>query len=394
MNMKHGKVRNYIPHDLALCILSKLPVKSLMRFGCVRKSWTLLFENQHFMNIFRNNFISNHHSYYDDTSIILESSNGDFYSLSGDKCENMVKLNFQNPFQEEVYPFVYVLDSGSITGILCVYQYHNGKTVFWNPTLEEFKIIPPSPFLFRSPYQHFVVNPLGFGYDIVRDDYKLIRCVGYFDLEHEECEELGISWSDVPRKDLSYEYLWEIYSLKSNTWRKLDVNDSACSCFSNIAGVRLYMNEMYHWWQYGKTHDEVEVESFDLRNEVFFTTHVPLLGDIHSTSLYMVGLNGSIAFISWTSGIPTFDISILGEIGVKESWITKLYSIGPFSCIEHPIPIGTWKNGFVFFRTKDNEIVLYDLQSQMIEELCIEGENFSHILPYKKNLLSIGGINQ
>lgn len=149
---------------------------------------------------------------------------------------------------------------------------------------------------------------------------------------------------------------------------------------------------MCHWWQYGKKYDGVEVESFDLRNEVFFTTLVPL-GDVYSKSLYMVGLNGSIAFISWTSGTTTFDISILCEIGVKESW-TKLYSIGPFSCIEHPIPIGTWKNGFVFFRTKDNEIVLYDLQSQMIEELCIEGEHFSHILPYKKNLLSIGGINQ
>jgi hypothetical protein len=85
------KVRNYIPDDLALCIVSKLPLKSLKRFGCVRKSWSLLFDNDHFMNMFRNNFISYHHSYYDDTSLML-STLTDFYSLSGDNFENIVKL--------------------------------------------------------------------------------------------------------------------------------------------------------------------------------------------------------------------------------------------------------------------------------------------------------------
>ncbi|QCD79502.1 molecular chaperone HtpG [Vigna unguiculata] len=62
---------NHITDDLVFSILSKLPLKSLKRFGCVRRSWTLLFENSHVMNLIRNNFIRNHQSYYDDTHLFL-----------------------------------------------------------------------------------------------------------------------------------------------------------------------------------------------------------------------------------------------------------------------------------------------------------------------------------
>ncbi|PNX58602.1 F-box/kelch-repeat protein, partial [Trifolium pratense] len=103
------------------------------------------------------------------------STDRDFYSLSGDNFENIVKLNWPNPFQEED-PYFYVMDSGSITGVLCLYKLDDGgRTVFWNPTTEEFKIIPPSPHHLETPYLRTKVYPAGYGYDKVRDDYKLIR---------------------------------------------------------------------------------------------------------------------------------------------------------------------------------------------------------------------------
>ncbi|CAK8571902.1 unnamed protein product [Lathyrus sativus] len=66
------KVSNFINDDLSFNILSKLPLKSVKRFGCVCKSWSIIFENHHFMKMFRSNFISNHHSFYDDTSVLLQ----------------------------------------------------------------------------------------------------------------------------------------------------------------------------------------------------------------------------------------------------------------------------------------------------------------------------------
>jgi molecular chaperone HtpG len=62
---------NYIVDDIAFCILSKLPDKSLKRFSCIRKSWTRLFENSVFINMFRNNLVSKSHSLYEDDDVYL-----------------------------------------------------------------------------------------------------------------------------------------------------------------------------------------------------------------------------------------------------------------------------------------------------------------------------------
>ncbi|CAJ2655175.1 unnamed protein product [Trifolium pratense] len=381
------KVRNYISDDLALCILSKLPLKSLKRFGCVCRSWNLLFDDNHFMNIFRNNFICYHHSNYDDTFLMLQCTDRDFYSLSGDNFENIVKLNWPNPFQEED-PYFYVMDSGSITGVLSLYKLDDGRTVFWNPTTEEFKIIPPSPHHLETPYLRTKVYPAGYGYDKVRDDYKLIRYVSYDTLSSQECQEIGIPYII---SDLSYDNLWEIYSVKSNTWKKLDSIDPYLHWFIlGFHGKRVHINEMCHWWNLSPTEDEgLDLASFVFVNEVLITT--PILLNINSRKI-ITGLNGTIAFISWISDTTIFDISILGEVGAKESWI-KLYSIGPFCCNIKEI-IGAGNNGDMFFRKKDGNIVWYNLRTQLMEDLCIKGEDYyCQILMYKSSVLPMGGVN-
>jgi hypothetical protein len=56
------------------------------------------------------------------------------------------------------------------------------------------KIIPQSPLHLDSPYLRIKVDPVGYGYDKVRDDYKLIRYVDYFRLRRDECEEIDIPY--------------------------------------------------------------------------------------------------------------------------------------------------------------------------------------------------------
>ncbi|KAK2351538.1 hypothetical protein QL285_097092 [Trifolium repens] len=291
--------------------------------------------------------------------------------------------NLPNPFQEENRYF-HVLDSGSITGILCHYELDDGRTLFWKPITEEFKIIPQSPLHLDSPYLRIWVDPVGYGYDKVRDDYKLLRYVHYSELDRGECQQIGIPYI----RDVSYDNLWEIYSLRSNSWKKLNDSDNLHWFLQGFNGKRVYMNEMCHWWHLSQPSDDggVDLVSFDFVNEVFFTTPTPF--NIFSTRIYITGLNGSIAFISWIWDTTIFDISILGEIGAKESWI-KLYSIGPFSCnIDQTI--GAGYNGDIFFRKKDGNIVWYNLCTQMMEELCIKGSDQSHVLIYKKSFLPMG----
>jgi hypothetical protein len=67
----------YIPDEVAFSILSKLSIKSLKRFGCVSKSWSILFENTHFMTMYSKHFISHHGSDDDYHTFILTNHHED-----------------------------------------------------------------------------------------------------------------------------------------------------------------------------------------------------------------------------------------------------------------------------------------------------------------------------
>jgi molecular chaperone HtpG len=400
------KVSNNIPEDLVFSILSKLPLKSLKRFGCVRKSWAFLFENLHFMTMYRNYFLSNNHSYYDGTSILLNHTNnplpGDafydtLYILSGERFEIMVKLDWPPPFDEDDR-FIDILSQTSVNGTLCLAKDCDPKCVFWNPTTDEFKVIPPSPFLSQLSQSRYV-DPIvyfnGFGYDRVRDDYKVIRWLSYYpitDVDEPWDEDLSLDNTgvDEPKeKYLDVDRMWEIYSLRSNSWRKLDI-EMPC----RHANEKLYMDGVCHWWSILDGINCYEVEprlvSFDLCNEVCLTT--PLPSDIieRYDLLHLTLLNGSIAFIIYDE-TTTFHIRILGEFGVKESWV-EVFVVEPLPGIERPI--GAGKNGHIFFRKDDNEIVWFDLSTQMIEELGVKGNKYygCHIIIYKDTLLPTGGL--
>jgi hypothetical protein len=84
----------------------------------------------------------------------------------------------------------------------------------------------------------------------------------------------------------------------------------------------------------------------------------------------LVDFNGFVASISWYSlNKTTFHISILPELGVKESW-TKLFVIGPWLNIQDVI--GAENTGDLFFETKDGQLLYFDLSSQKTEEFGVK----------------------
>lgn len=113
--------------------------------------------------------------------------------------------------------------------------------------------------------------------------------------------------------------------------------------------------------------------SFYLSSEVFITT--PLLFDTdvgvdsELPKKQLVVLNGSIAMIAKYSTMASFNISILGEPGVEGSWV-KLFTVGSLPFIG--CPIGVWKNGEIFFRTKDDDLVCFDLNTQTLIRLVLK----------------------
>jgi len=365
----------YIPDDIHFSILSKLPFKSLKRFESVRKSWSLLFENTHFMNMFRNNLLSN--SYYDGASLLLRVSENHkevFYSLSGERFENKVKLDWFVSCEDH---FIFrIFGFGSINATLCLYDFSNdnhGNIVLWNPSTHTIKFLPPSPAL--GLYDDSISGEAmdsddifyylhGFGYDDVINDYKVIRNIRF--------------------ADACLDPLWEICSLRSNEWRELEV-DMPYSLVC-VEGTQVYMNGVCHWLCEEDSPSGSCLVSFHLSNEVFFTT--PLPSEVedwsHDLALWinLAVLNESVALVSYHEDTTTFQISILGEFGMKETW-TKLFNIGPLSCVERPIGVGT--KGEILFIRKDKELVLLDLNTQLIEKLGYKANSpyYCSVIIYK-----------
>jgi len=97
-------------------------------------------------------------------------------------------------------------------------------------------------------------------------------------------------------------------------------------------------------------------------------------------------------YINTTSSIHT-SISILGELGVKESWI-KLFDIGPLSCVEYPIGVGM--KGDIFIRKLgDQQLACLDLTTGVTKNIGAKAEAYQIIL-YEKSilLLPIKGMNK
>ncbi|XP_058757203.1 F-box/kelch-repeat protein At3g06240-like isoform X2 [Vicia villosa] len=381
--------RNSIPDKFAFSILSKLPIKSLKRFGCVRKSWSVLFENTDFMTMYREHFISRHGSYDDYHSFILTSHRLDhgFIHSEFHLVENRLKLNLPSPLQRSG-KYTCILGSTSVNGFFCLGQHYlamkTPQYVLWNPLTDEFMGIPSSPTELTPKHPSFdtlSLEPIfhGFGYDQLRHDFKVVQYVSFVSARSS-------------RLTTSF---FEIYSLKSNSWRMIDMDNdlSHWGYFYSRAfsGHEVYLDGACHWLvsECINHRRAMTVLSFDLSREVFFTTPVgeqPYAP--YADLLCLTVLNGSIALLSNHHDDVVFHISILGELGVSESWI-KLYTYGPSPSIQWP-PLGFGKMGHLFIRKKDHEIAYVDLSTQIIEEVGITGGKTNYNIGglYKESLLS------
>ncbi|XP_058774233.1 F-box protein CPR1-like [Vicia villosa] len=382
--------RKYIHDDLAFYVLSKLTIKSLKRFGCVRKSWYSLFDDSDFMALFRNHFISHHNS--DDhhhTFLFIylrDCADREYAELR--LLDSRIKLNLPPPFLEDDR-FLSILGKTSVNGIFCIGHRGNRnkvRYVLWNPATEEFVNIPPSPdeVMSKHPLLGVFHKFHGFGYDQLRDDFKVIQYVSF---DTYGC--VGYDLDSPPPQGIMYNSFFEIYSLRNNSWKILHIDDMSLSIVGNaFTGDELYTDGACHWLVKGRIHDTIALMSFDLSHEVFFTTPIDERSELDYGQLAV--LNGSIAFIINHDNNNIFHISILGELGVKESWI-KLFIYGPVPSIEWSL-IGFGNKGYIFFKKKDDELAYVDLSTQIIEELGVNGEDcYCKIGIYKESLLSIRG---
>jgi F-box interacting protein len=358
-----------LPEDLLMEILSRLPVKSLMRCKCVSKSWYALVTNPSFItkhlkishNLNRGAAILRHGGGLD--QLRLSTLSNETLEVSGD-------VDLSQWFQDEV---TMVSMFGPCNGILCLsgtlwttrggYRDYD-RLVLWNPATRESRILPPFP---RQGDLDFV-SYLGFGFDPKTNDYKVVSILNFL---FQYCEV-------------------QVYHLSTNSWRVLDSSPDP-SYFIHPPRFSSYLNGVYYWsvrvLDYSYMGRRLLL-SFDMSNEVFqeVLPPPPEGGCIEDIAV----INDTVTLIS-PCGIESkewVEIWVLNECGVERTW-TKIFTI-------RQIP-GVWNllqirgDGLVVVTDVDQCLVLYDPRTQEARNLQIYEAGSAQLVSYTESLVLLNG---
>ncbi|KAL2533184.1 F-box protein CPR30 [Abeliophyllum distichum] len=242
-----------IQEDLVMEVLSRLRVKSLLRFRSVSKSWKTLIDSPRFIKMHMELSMKMKMA-QSSVEVIQRCNLNKFYllhlDLSGDPHLIRDPEELPHPFGRR-----YNLDTsvaykislvGSCNGLLCFVDCAD-RIVLWNLATRKYFELQYSGIKFPkiSIREHFV--NYGFGYDSATDDYKVIRLITAFDNSLSECS------------------LVELYSLKSNSWTRF--GDSMGLDYGVDYGI--LVGGSLHWIRYQRDLEQTIV-AFDLKNSTSF----------------------------------------------------------------------------------------------------------------------------
>ncbi|XVE75328.1 hypothetical protein DITRI_Ditri12bG0085600 [Diplodiscus trichospermus] len=347
------------PADMVIEILLRLPVKSIIRFKCVVKSWSDLFRNP--------SFVSQQHSISKKHKRLL------LYQLDADTRDLVMRLSvdetlvsYQNFSHQLPSPFdkTYFIDYFVDNGLFCLSDRKDFRITLWNPATREIRNLPACSDPNIPPKVFTEIRILGFGLDPLSNDYKVIYFEKYIDLE--------TNWQATS--------FYAVYRMSTDSWRVL--KEEEYNFFSGLFishySCNVCINGVYYWQEFkigypGRNHTSCKVLAFDLNTEVFKVIECPLsegtLFPFHDDRLSFWG----------TTKIME------GRRTSNEVWVwndeghwTKLFKIEPLFQVERTL--GFWKNSKVFVQSVKGQLLLCDLQTQEFKVLAIKNRKFRYLL--------------
>ncbi|XP_074266006.1 F-box/kelch-repeat protein At3g23880-like [Silene latifolia] len=283
-------------------ILPKLPYKSLMRFKAVCKSFNVLISSREFIRLHLRHSLSS-----DNRLLVTKGSvcTMDIYDLHSHSSAPSITFCWPSGS-----PFVV----GSCNGLLLIVvdPYINNllPLVLLNPTTRTY-------IEFQSTDTNVVRGNIGFGYDDSNDDYKIV-------VVSDKHNTFG-SWR-----------VTSIYSVNLKSWRVVDqlfTSDFMEEPYSWFNGL-LINNHLLHWIFLNQSEHKRSIGCFNVISEKWGEDlHFPYYYyyDCNSTGYFLdVGVLNNSLFTSFVDTVNSFfDLWIMKEYGVNESWIKMLrFNIG------------------------------------------------------------------
>lgn len=358
-------------------ILERLPVKSLMRFKSVSKTWKLIIESSYFKNKHMIYWQSQEPDFlfvdlqYDDD--LLENEEKVISTVALDSLDSIV--NHQDFQTEPECALQISFDdlSRSCDGLVCIYDFRRYILVV-NPSTKWKREVPQAKLqtLVYEGCDIYVPNLLGFGKDICTSTYKLVWL-----------------YNSSP-VDLEGATTCEVFDFNTNTWKHVESSPYRVLYDQHP----MYVDGTLFWFIF-HIDDEVKILSFDCHTEIFQVISESPITQEDRDQIIMCNLNDRMCVSEkkW----PTQDIWTL-----KSSDMTweKMYSLDLSSCPDGLISDGMWpiacplavlksKKLLLFDECDDNRnLVIYDLETRSYS-LCFESKTLIMIAPYFQSLISI-----
>ena len=362
---------DYLPEEVVLEILYRLPVKSLIRFRCVSKSWNSLFTSSAFINSHltrslslpsnSNKLIVRHY---------LAHSIVNYFKLIDDNNDSFDQIqNIELPRRVQAYMLI-----GSVNGLFSLYDQE--RYILWNPSIRKF-ITLPKPCSFIGLRRH------AFGFDPRTNDYKVVRIA--FPYQRNMSEE-----AKPP--------LIEVYSLNEGCWRITGASFPPGIKVSNWSCPAAFLN--------GAVHFAAEYEykpggpcgplvlSFNLLDEVFHVISLPNVTFERTNNVHTSVIGGSLSLLFYYdrhADNKCCAIWVMKEYGVVDSW-TKQFNVNLNRGVEITRVLGLQKNGNILVeailsRPSRCELSSYDPKSERVKNLGICGSSYHfHVDNYMENL--------
>jgi F-box interacting protein len=343
--------------DLVYDILTWLPVKSLLRFRCVSKTW--------YSTIISPLFSTTHHnlneakSYSSDTQILI-------YWLAPDDHKHLtfneelctVVSNGDHILTEISKYKIHHLHADIINfshGMFCFATASNehlsDNTIYLcNPSIKKLKkvVAPPTDFHVSLFYGSFA---LGLGYHSQNNDFRILRIVCYNCIGGEE-----VPWAEA-----------KVYTLSTDSWKRVVISLDSVPNIGPIVELKgsrcLFFNGALHSIVYSRHHHFIL--SFDLNDERFREIMLPsnYKGNLVAVDESLVLFKRCLAFLVFGYDVDEHcyarHIWVMKEYGVAESWTKISVPREELACF-----LGCTYNGELLIeKYSDSRIVSFDLES-------------------------------
>ncbi|XP_058188513.1 F-box protein At3g07870-like isoform X1 [Rhododendron vialii] len=267
---------------------------------------------------------------------------------------------------------------GSCNGLLCLY--HASWPPFHyicNPVLGEVMVLP-NQISAKRAYNYRCHS--GFGFCPKTKRYKVVSlmCMQYTDPE--------------TRLVSGGKTKAEIYTLGTESWRK--IGDAPLPM--SEGSFDSFLNGILHWITDGFTAFNL-ISSFDFEMEQFGSVPGPTHFDrecVNKISWINVGVLGEFLSLCYVIGDGQFDVWVMKDYGVKESWTREfVIDINFYCALEHYLhqPIAFLRNGDLLFIWNSRSLVSYNHRKGTFREFKAFGPCGVRAIAHIPSFISLKG---